>query len=87
MVDTIFYIVDNDLHIHFGWKSYRVSTRLVKNAGLYIKRSLIRSRIKSLGLTATFLRPEEHLVLLEADATLLGLYKSVKILEIYFFIL
>lgn len=39
VVDTIFHIVDNDLYIDFEWKSYRVCTRLVENADLYIKRS------------------------------------------------
>lgn len=41
----------------------------------------MRIKIKTLELATRFLGSEKDLTLLEADATLLGLYKPYKVLE------
>ncbi|XP_050540861.1 28S ribosomal protein S28, mitochondrial [Daktulosphaira vitifoliae] len=78
VIGTIFHIVNNDLYIDFGWKFHCVCPRPVKNFNEYVRGSQVRLKIKTLELATRFLGSEKDLTLLEADATLIGLYRKNK---------
>ncbi|XP_050423935.1 28S ribosomal protein S28, mitochondrial [Adelges cooleyi] len=81
LVGHVFHIVNNDLYIDFGWKFHCVCPKPIKNSNEYVRGTQVKLKIKSLELATRFLGSEKDMTLLEADATLLGLYKPYKNLQ------
>ncbi|XP_051162558.1 28S ribosomal protein S28, mitochondrial [Leptopilina boulardi] len=72
----VVHVVDNDLHIDFGWKFNCVCRRPSQNASDYVRGSIVRLKIKELELSTRFLGSTKDLTILEADCILLGLLPS-----------
>lgn len=72
----VLHVVDNDLHIDFGWKFNCVCKRPALHASDYVRGSIVRLKIKELELSTKFLGSTKDLTILEADCILLGLLWS-----------
>ncbi|XP_043480948.1 28S ribosomal protein S28, mitochondrial [Leptopilina heterotoma] len=72
----VIHVVENDLHIDFGWKFNCVCKRPALHASDYVRGSIVRLKIKELELSTRFLGSTKDLTILEADCILLGLLWS-----------
>lgn len=75
VVGTVFETLNDDLYIDFGGKFHCVCKAPRTNTEKYVRGAKVKIRLHDLEMSSHFLGAERNITLLEADATLIGLYK------------
>jgi len=78
LVAKIIEVMDDDLYIDFGGKFHCVCPRPRYKPEHYVRGTNVLITLKCLEMSSSFLGSDIHVTLLEADATLMSLYKSPK---------
>lgn len=81
VVGTIFETLNDDLYIDFGGKFHCVCKAPRTNTDKYVRGAKVKIRLHDLEMSSHFLGAERNITLLEADATLIGLYKPSRQLD------